>query len=94
MTAAEGKRRRVAAWLWVLFAFVVWNVVFDRLIINATRDYVDAANAAAKASAAPPKIDDAMQPARSRALWLATGSAGVILLVGVAVISAAHPRRT
>jgi len=81
MTGAEGKRRRFAVWLWVLFAFVVWNVVFDRLIINATRDYVDAANAAAKTSAPPPKIADAMQPARSRALWLATGSAGTILVV-------------
>jgi len=94
MTGAEGKRRRFAVWLWVLFAFVVWNVVFDRLIINATRDYVDAANAAAKTSAPPQKIDAAMRPAKSRAMWLAKGSAGVILLVGVAVISAARPRRT
>lgn len=85
---------RAAAWLWILFAFVVWNVVFDRVIVNAGRDYVDAANTAAKAAAAPPRIDDAMRPAESRALWLATASAGVILIVGFASISTTRLRKT
>ncbi len=88
------RKVRAAVWLWIVFAFVVWNVVFDRVIINAGRDYVDAANAAAKAAAAPPRIDDAMRPAESRALWVATASAAVILVAGLGVISATHPRRT
>ena len=32
---ATVERRRLATWLWILWAVVVWNVVFDRVIINA-----------------------------------------------------------
>ena len=72
---------RAAAWLWILWAFVVWNVVFDRVIVVAGRDYLTIARAAAKTGVYL-KIDDTMRPAHSRALWLATASAGVILVVG------------
>ena len=88
-------RRRVAAWLWIVWAFVAWNLVFDLVIIKAGRDYVDLAGATAASSGPYVKIDDTMRPARSRALWLATASAGLILVVGfVAVISTGHPRKT
>jgi hypothetical protein len=79
-------RRRAATWLWILWAFVVWNVVFDRVIIEAGRDYVRVADAAARAGGPYARIDDTMRPARARALWLATASAGVILVVGVAAL--------
>jgi hypothetical protein len=82
MTIVNSARRRAAAWLWILFAFVVWNVVFDRVIVEAGREYVRVADAAAKGSGPYARIDDTMRPARSRALWLATASAGVILVVG------------
>jgi hypothetical protein len=75
-------RLRVATWLWVVWAFVVWNLVFDRVIIEAGRDYVRLAAAASEGSGPYLKIEDMMRPARSRALWLATASAGVILVVG------------
>lgn len=87
-------RRRAAAWLWILWAFVVWNVVFDRVIVEAGREYVRVADAAAKGSGPYAKIEDTMRPARTRALWLATASAGVILVVGLLAISTTHPRRT
>ena len=86
--------RRTAGWLWILWAFVVWNVVFDRVVIDAGREYVRVADAAARGNSPYAKIDDTMRPARSRALWLATASAGVILVVGFAVISTTRPRRT
>ena len=79
-------RRRAATWLWIVFAFVVWNVVFDRVIINAGRDYLDVANAAVNASGAYAKIDDTMRPARSRAFWWATSSAMAILIAGTAAV--------
>jgi hypothetical protein len=44
-------RRRAATWLWVLFAFVAWNVIFDRVIIDAGREYVRAADAAVRQQA-------------------------------------------
>jgi len=75
-------RRRVAVWLWVALAFVVWNVVFDQVIIDAGRHYIDIANASAESTGPYLNIEDTMRPARSRALWLATASAGAIAVVG------------
>jgi len=83
-------RRRVAVWLWILFAFAVWNVVFDRVIVEAGREYLRVADAAAKGSGGYAKIDDTMRPAQSRALWLATASAGVILVVGFVALRRAR----
>jgi len=79
-------RGRAAMWLWMLFAFVVWNVVFDRVIINAGREYLDVATAASRGSGPYARIDDTMRPARSRAFWWATGSAMAILIVGTAAV--------
>jgi len=79
-------KSRAARWLWLAFAFVVWNVVFDRMIVQAGRDYVDLAVAAAKNNAPYVKIEDTMRPAQSRALWWATGSALAILVTGIAAI--------
>jgi hypothetical protein len=87
-------RPRLAAWLWVLWAFVVWNLVFDRVIIEAGREYVRTALAAGEGGGPYAKIEDTMRPARTRALWLATASAGVILVVGfVALRRANRPNR-
>jgi len=78
-------KSRAATWLWILFAFVVWNVIFDRVIVQAGRDYVDLAMATARSNAPYVKIEDTMRPARSRALWLATASATAILVVFISV---------
>jgi hypothetical protein len=96
-------KRHVAAWLWLLWAVVVWNVVFDRVIVVAGRDYLNIARAAVR-NGGYAKIDETMRPARSRALWLATASAGAILIVGFLSLrraglsgpptSAEHPRKT
>ena len=88
-------RRRAAAWLWIIWAFVAWNLVFDLVIIEAGREYVRVARAAGTGSGPYAKIEDTMRPARSRALWLATASAGVILIAGfAAIISTGRPRKT
>ncbi len=98
LTAAA--RRRVAALrqpasaaslaraLWIVWALVVWNVVFDRVIVVAGRRYVTAAYRAAAAdpSARPLDMDDWMRPAVTRGLWMASGAAGAILLVGLAAL--------
>jgi len=68
--------------LWVVWAFVVWNLVFDRVIIEAGRDYVRLAASAAHDGGPYARIEDTMRPARARALWLASSSAAVILVVG------------
>jgi len=79
-------RHRTALWLWILLAFVVWNVVFDRVIIDAGRAFVRTADAAALAGGPYARIDDWMRPARTRALWWATSSAVAILGVGLTAV--------
>ena len=82
-------RRRVVVWLWIALAFVVWSVVFDQVIIDAGRHYIDIATASAGSNGPYLNIEDTMRPARSRALWLATGSAGAILVVAFLALRAA-----
>ena len=79
------RRARAAFWLWIILAVVVWNVVFDRVIVVAGRDYLNTARAAANAGTYA-RIEDTMRPARSRALWLATASAAGILIVCFAAL--------
>ncbi len=84
--------RRVAAWLWLALAVIVWNVVFDQVIIDAGRHYIEIATASAESNGPYLKIEDTMRPARSRALWMASGSAGAILVAGLAALRIARPR--
>ena len=94
-------RAKLAAVLWCVWAVVVWNVVFDRVLIEAGREYVRGAMAAADASGPYARIDDYMRPAIPRALALASAAAGAILVVGIVAFrragratSAELPRKT
>ena len=77
--------KRVVVALWLAGTVVVWNAVFDRVLIDAGREYVRTAADAAHGSGPYARIDDSMRPAVPRALVLATSAAGVILVVGFAV---------
>jgi hypothetical protein len=83
-----GPAARLARALWIAWAIVVWNVVFDRVIVVAGRSYVLAAARAAAAdpSAGPLNMDDWMEPAVARGLWMATAAAGAVLVTGLAAI--------
>ena len=76
--------KRVVVALWLAGTVVVWNVVFDRVLIYAGREYVKTADNAARGSGPYARIDDSMRPAVPRALVLATSAAGVMLAVGFA----------
>ena len=74
---------RLARALWIVWAIVVWNVVFDHVIVVAGRNYIYAAGRGAAAQ--PPvfaRMDDWMRPAVPRGLWIASASAALILVVG------------
>ena len=47
-------RVRLASALWLVLAMIVWNVIFDRVIVLAGRRYVYEASAAARRSRRPP----------------------------------------
>ncbi len=87
-------KTRLAILLWIALAVVVWNVVFDRVIVVAGRVFVSAAAAAARAGAPYERIEDWMRPARSRAFWWATGAAAAILMAGCTAIRLAARRRS
>jgi len=74
---------RVAVALWIAWAVILWNVVFDHVIVVAGRAYLDAANAAVRQGLPFAHMDDFMRPAVARGLWIASGSAAALLAVGL-----------
>jgi hypothetical protein len=83
---------RLARALWILWAVIVWNVVFDHVIVVAARAYLYAAIVAAGGPGPYARMDDWMHPAATRAWWLATASATAILFVGLVSVRFALSR--
>ena len=86
-----GPLARLALALWMVWAFLVWNVVFDHVIVVAGREYIAAATRAAFSTAVPHRyenMDAWMRPAVSRGLWIASLSAATIVVSGVAFVRA------
>ena len=65
-----------------MWAVIVWNVVFDQVIVVAGRRYLRAAALAAQAGGPYARIDDWMRPAVTGGLWMASAAAGAILILG------------
>ena len=76
---------RIATVLWIVWAIVVWSVVFDHVIVVAGREYLVAATLAAHGGSYA-RMDDWMRPAIARGLWIASAASAAILLVGFAAI--------
>jgi hypothetical protein len=84
---------RIARVLWIVWAIVVWNVVFDHVIVVAGRDYIRAAlRAAAVPGGAFANMDEWMRPAVTRGLWVATAAGAAVLLPGLIAVSRAGRR--
>jgi hypothetical protein len=77
---------RIAVALWIAWAIIVWNVVFDHVIVVAGRAYISAAVTAANGAGPYARMDDWMRPAVGRGLWIATASAGLMLIVLVVAL--------
>lgn len=84
---------RVARALWVSWAIVVWNVVFDHVIEVAGRQYIVAATGAASGSGPYARMDDWMRPAVPRAFWTASAASIAVLVVGLILIGLVAGRR-
>ena len=84
---------RIATALWIAWAVIVWNVVFDHVIVLAGRRYLRAAALAAGAGGPYARIDDWMRPAVTSGLWTASAAAGAILMIGLFGLRLAAPRR-
>ena len=84
-------RPRLARILWVVLAFAVWNVVFDRVLVLAGREYVYAASLAAR-DGVYLFAKDWMASAVARGFWLASAGAAIILATGLALVAVAGRR--
>jgi hypothetical protein len=98
-SAAEERRwrtrRRAAILLWSLFAAVVWNVVFDAVVIETGRDYLTRQALHQEGKGPAVTIPGVMAPGVARGVRLASLCGGGVAgcgLVGVWV--AARRRRT
>lgn len=80
---------RLARVLWIAWAVLLWNVVFDRVIVLAGRSYIAAAGRAVAAGSFA-DMDDWMRPAVVRGFWIATASGVLVLLTGLAAVRAAE----
>lgn len=80
----------VAVTLWLTLAFVVWNVVFDRLIVLAGRRYSHDAAVVYRKTGRYLLINDVMPPAISRSSTVATAVAAGVAFVGLTLIWTAN----
>jgi len=86
-------RASLARILWLLFAIVVWNVVFDRVLVLAGREYVYVAALAAR-DGVYLFAKDWMESAVARGFWLASAGASAILAAGFTLIALATRQQT
>lgn len=86
-------RPRLARILWTVLAIVVWNVVFDRVLVLAGREYVYAATLAAR-DGVYLFAKDWMASAVARGFWLASAGAAIILAAGLVLVEVASKKHT
>ena len=86
------RRERLAVWLWILLAIVVWNGLYDLLLARSTQNYLF--RAALHRAGAGPEIDltTAMDIAIREAVWISTLWAGILILAGMVTIKMVRRR--
>lgn len=72
--------------LWLVFAFLVWNVIFDRILVLAGRRYAHDAAVLFRTTGQYLLIDQVMRPAIAHAVRVASISAGIVVVVALALI--------
>ena len=90
--SADRRRARLAAALWLVFAFIVWHVRFDQGIDTAARTYLFTQHQYVLGRAPSVAINAAMGPAASAAALDATKWSAVIAVSGVAAVAWAARR--
>jgi ABC-type Fe3+ transport system permease subunit len=80
----------VATVLWLVFAVLVWNVIFDRVIVLAGRRYSHDAAVLYRTSGQYLHIDDVMQPAIAHGVRVASAAAVAVAVVALLLIRLAN----
>jgi hypothetical protein len=79
-------KRRTVVILWLVFAFVTWNVVFDREVTVASLAFTREQVVRYRQGQPVSSIDEAFSPHVRAAALEASGWAGAILVIGAAVL--------
>jgi hypothetical protein len=80
---------KLAAALWLILAFVVWNVVFDRVLVLAGRRYSNAAALSLRDGRRYLLIDGWMRPAIAHGVRVASLAALAIAAFGLVAVAVA-----
>ena len=78
--------------LWLVFAGVVWNVVFDRMVVLAGRRYSHDATVLFRGTGRYLLIDDVMRPAVAHASRVASVAAVAVAVAALILIRLAAAR--
>ena len=82
--SAAGRRLRRAAFLaWIACAVVIWNVVFDGIVVQAGREYLTLQALGRQGRGPSVTIREVMDPAVARAARTATIAGGAIGAAGI-----------
>ncbi|MDR1989912.1 MAG: hypothetical protein LBQ09_06735 [Acidobacteriaceae bacterium] len=87
-------RVRLAVILWITLGIIVWNVVFDHVVDDATHRFVLDTTFAYRAGEPFLLIKDYMPAAVHRGVWLGTVAGGSVVAVGLIAIAALRWRET
>jgi len=97
MTGNPARRRLttiVAASLWLVLAFLVWNVCFDYGVRMAQFRFLEARTAFLRGRGPRVEMADAMSQGIGQSAWRATFACAPCAAVGMAVALAGWQRRT
>ena len=75
--------RRAAFLAWIACAVVIWNVVFDGIVVEAGREYLTLQALGRQGRGPSVTIGDVMHPAVARAARTATIAGGAIGAAGI-----------
>ena len=89
------RRIQLAIALWAVLAVVVWNVVFDQVLVFAGRRYIVTAAGAARSGGEFVLVEPWMRDAAATAFWTATiSAAGVALVASAGLLLARRSSRS
>jgi hypothetical protein len=77
------RRRRAAILAWAALVVVLWNVVFDWIVIQSGRDYLTRQALHQQGRGPAVTIPGVMRPGIAEGFWLATLAAGSVAAIGV-----------
>jgi len=84
-------RQRLAIGLWLTVAVLLWNGIYDMILVRGVKEYLFRAALFAAGRGAETPIAQVMDVAVHEAVWIATFWASLVLLAGLFTIRLLRP---